>query len=69
MIQLPNPLDEVLDIPDDVFINSEGVPSPRTKRRRNIMDFEQQMLKEAFRSHEKAFKAENATYNVHKALI
>lgn len=69
MIQLQNPLDEVLNIPDDVFINDEGVPPPRTKRREDILDFEQEIRKKVLRSREKTFKAEAVTFKLDKAIL
>lgn len=69
VIQLQNPLDEVLDIPDDVFINNEGVPPPRTKRRGDVLDFGQKIRQRGLRSREKAFEAETITFKLDKALI
>lgn len=66
--ELPNPLDEVIDIPSDVFINSHGIPPPPTKRRGDIMDFEQELHKKAFTSREEAFKAETTAFKLQKAL-
>lgn len=67
--ELPNPLDEVIDIPSDVFINSHGIPPPPTKRRGDIMDFEQELHKKAFTSREEAFNAETTAFKLQKALI
>lgn len=69
MIQLQNPLDEVLDIPDDVFMNGEGIPPPRTKRRGDVLDFGQEMRKSVLRSRDKTFEAEAVTFKLDKALI
>lgn len=69
MIQLQNPLDEVLNIPDDVFINDEGVPPPRTKRREDVLDFEQEIRKKVLRSRERTFKAEAVTFKLDKAIL
>lgn len=66
--ELPNPLDEVIDIPSDVFINSHGIPPPPTKRRGDIMDFEQELHKKAFTSREEAFNAETTAFKLQKAL-
>lgn len=69
MMQLQNPLDEVLDIPDDVFINGEGISPPRTKRRGDVLDFGQEIRKSVLRSREKTFEAEAVTFKLDKALI
>ena len=69
VIQFQNPLDEVLDIPDDVFINDEGVPPPRTKRRGDILDFGQEIRKRVLSSRKKTFEAEAVTFKLDKALV
>lgn len=69
VIQFQNPLDEVLDIPDDVFINDEGVSPPRTKRRGDILDFGQEIRKRVLSSRKKTFEAEAVTFKLDKALV
>lgn len=70
-----NPLDEELDIPDDVFVNQENVALPQPKTRANIMQFEQELSEKAviandevYRAGKRVDRADVTKYKVQKAL-
>ena len=70
-----NPLNEELDIPDDVFINQENVAPPQPKTRANVMQFEQELSQKAgmandevYRARKRVERVETAKYKVQKAL-
>ena len=54
-------MEEPLDIPDNVFLNSQGVPPPPDKRRSSVLEYEQKL-------EEKIYAAKTDKYKVRKAL-
>lgn len=54
-------LEEQLDIPDDVFLNEQGVPPPPDKSRCSVIEYQRKFK-------EKIFRAETDEYKVRKAL-
>lgn len=54
-------LEEQLDIPDDVFLNEQGVPPPPDKSRCSVIEYQHKFK-------EKIFRAETDEYKVRKAL-
>ena len=61
-------LDAEIDILDDVFFNEQGIPPSRTKRKRDIMEYEEKLGEANFKATEKAFKAQTSQYKVQKVL-
>lgn len=65
---LQNELDVEIEVSDDLFVNDEGISPPRTRRKRDIMEYEQKLSEANFKTREKAFKIKTSQYKVQKLL-
>lgn len=65
---LQNELDVEIEASDDLFVNDEGISPPRTRRKRDIMDYEQKLREANFKTRERAFKIKTSQYKVQKLL-
>lgn len=57
-----------VEVSDDVLVNDHGVPPPRTKRKRDLLEYEEKLDEAVFKATEKAFKVRTSQYKVQKAL-
>ncbi|GAV29462.1 hypothetical protein PMKS-002963 [Pichia membranifaciens] len=57
-----------VEVSDDVLVNDHGVPPPRTKRKRDLLEYEEKLDKAVFKATEKAFEVRASQYKVQKAL-